>query len=60
MKTLKKSEFSKKMKLKKEIIRENKVKRRRENACSTSHPSGNQVGGLPLVAITRRAEVFLL
>ena len=39
------------MKIKKEIIREKKVKRRREDACSTSYPSGNQVDGLPLVAV---------
>ena len=26
--------------------------------CSTSYPSGNQVDGSPLVAITRRAGVF--
>ena len=31
------------------------MKRERGGACSTSYPSGNQVDGLPLVAITRRA-----
>ena len=42
------------MKIKKEIIREKKVRRRREDACSTSYPSGNQVDGLPLVAIPKQ------
>ena len=41
------------MKIKKEITGEKNVKRRRENACSTSYPSGNQVDGLPLVASTK-------
>ena len=39
------------MKIKKEIIKEKKVKRRRGGACSTRYPSGNQGDGLPLVAI---------
>ena len=42
------------MKIKKEIIREKKVKRKRGDACSTSYPSGNQVDGLPLVAIPKQ------
>ena len=29
------------------------MKRRKEGACSTSYPSGNQVDGLPLVASTK-------
>ncbi len=43
------------MKIEKEIMRRKDVKRRWGGACSTSYPSGNQVDGLPLVAITRRA-----
>ena len=43
------------MKIKKDIIGEKKVKRRREGTCSTSYPSGSQVDGLPLVAIRERA-----
>ena len=54
MKVLKKYAFFEKMKIKKEIIGENKVNRGREVACSTSYPSGNQVDGLPLVAIAKR------
>ena len=45
------------MKIEKEIIREKKVKRGREGACSTSYSSGNQVDGLPLVAILTRGEI---
>ena len=30
------------------------MKRSEESACSTSYPSGNQVDGLPLVAIAKR------
>ena len=40
-----------KNKIKKELIGEKKVKRRREDTCSTSYPIGNEVDGLPLVAI---------
>ena len=39
------------MKIEIEIIKEKKVKRRTEDACSTSYLSGNQVDGLPLVAV---------
>ena len=61
MKILKIFNFKKKMKICKEMIKEKKIKRSQEGACSTSYPSGNQVDGLPLVAkITRRAEVSLL
>ncbi len=42
-------------KIKKKKIREEE----REGSCSTSYSSGNQVDGLPLVAIiTRRAEIL--
>ena len=41
------------MKIREEIIGEKKVKRGREGACSTSYPSGNQVDGLPLVAVLK-------
>ena len=51
MKILKISKFSKKIKIEKEIMREKEVNRERGGACSTSYPSGNQVDGLPLVAI---------
>ena len=37
---------------------ENLKMRRRGRSCSTSYPSGNQVDGSPLVAMTRRVEVF--
>ena len=39
------------MKIQKEIKGEKKVKRGREGACSASYSSGNQVDGLPLVAV---------
>ena len=55
MKILKISKFLKNMKINKEMIREKKVKRRMEDACSTRYSSGNQVDGLPLVSITCRA-----
>ena len=52
------------MKIEKEIIRERKVKRGRDGACSTSYPSGNQVDGLPLGAIgkekSRRPRTTIL
>ena len=51
MKILKNSKIFEKLKIEKEIIMKKKVKRSREDACSTSYPSGNQVDGLPLVAI---------
>ena len=40
-------------KIKKNVIGEKKTKTRKEGDCSTSYPSGNQVDGLPLVAIAR-------
>ena len=42
------------MKINKEITRENRVNRRREDVCSTSYSSGNQVDGLSLVAIPKQ------
>ena len=44
------SKFSKVSKIKKEKIREEE----REGSCSTSYSSGNQVDGLPLVAIPKQ------
>ena len=44
------------MKNKKELIEENKMKRKAEGACSTSYPSGNQVDGLPLVAMKKKEQ----
>ena len=46
------SKFSKIVK----IEEESENKRGREDACSTSYPSGNQVDGLPLVAIARKSN----
>ena len=57
LKFFKISKFSKTDKIKKETRRENKVKRSREGACSTSYSSGNQVDGLPLAAILTRGEI---
>ena len=54
MTILKNSKIFEKIKIKKAIIEEKKVKRGREGACSTSYPSGNQVDGLPLVAIPKQ------
>ena len=51
MKILKNFKIFEKMKIEKEITRRKNVKRRRVGACSTSYSSGNQVDGLPLVAI---------
>ena len=45
------------MKIKKEIMREHEVNTERGGACSTSYPSGNQVDGLPLVAILNLGEI---
>ena len=53
MKILKIFKIFEKIKIKKEIMREKEVNRKRGSACSTSYPSGNQVDGLPLVAIIR-------
>ena len=46
-----KSQHFRKIKIKKESTEENKMKIGRDGACSTSYPSGNQVDGLPLVAV---------
>ena len=54
MKILRVFKIFEKMKIKKELIQEKKVKRGREGARSTSYPSGNQVDGLPLVAIPKQ------
>ena len=54
MKILKNFKIFEKMKIEKEIMRRKDVKRRRGGACSTSYPSGNQVDGLPLVAIPKQ------
>ena len=40
----------------KEVMREKDVNRERDGACSKSYPSGNQVDGLPLVAIRKQQE----
>ena len=57
MKILKNLKIFKNMRIDREIIREKKVKRTRGDAFSTSYPSGNRVGGLPLVAILTRGEL---
>ena len=49
-KTLGNSKFSKKR-------RERKMKRSQEGTCSMSYPSGNQVDGLPLVAIKNSRKI---
>ena len=54
MKILKNFKTFEKMKIEKEIMRRKDVKRRRGCACSTSYPSGNEVDGLPLVAIPKQ------
>ena len=38
--------------------RKEEKKRERDDACSTSHPSGNQVDGLPLVAIKSKLGAY--
>ena len=53
MKILKNFQIFEKMDIQKEIMREKKMKRRREGACSTSYPSGNQVDRLPPVLHTK-------
>ena len=57
MKILIFSTFSKKIKIEKESMKEKEVNRERGGACSTSYPSGNQVDGLPLVAVEQ--EILL-
>ena len=52
MKILKIFKISEKnSRLRKKSMRETEVNRERGGACSTSYSSGNQVDGLPLVAI---------
>ena len=46
-----------KIEIEKEIMGEKDVNRERCGACSTSYPSGNQVDGLPVVAILTRGEI---
>ena len=48
------SKFQKISRIKRESEKKRKTKRGREDACSPSYPSGNQVDGLPLVAIIIR------
>ena len=57
MKKLKILKIFEKNKIEKENMREKEVHRDRGGACSTSYPSGNQVDGLPLVAILTRGEI---
>ena len=54
MKILKKFNFSEKMKIEKEIMKRKDVKKRTGGTCSTSYSSGNQVDGLPFVAIPKQ------
>ena len=55
MKVVKKSKLSKIIRMKKKI-EEKETEERGEGSCSTSYPSGNQVDGLPLVAIPKQLE----
>ena len=50
---LKISIFVEKIEIEKKTRKEKNKRREREGSCSTSYSSGNQVDGLPLVALLR-------